>query len=319
MNEVMVSIHCITYNHEKYIKDALEGFLMQKTDFAYEVIIHDDASTDGTADIIRDYEKKYPDIIKPIYQIENQHSKGVRVGPLNLKRARGKYIACCEGDDFWIDPNKLQKQVEYLENHPDCSLCVHATFRVFEDKKKLKEHIRPKTSDGIIPTEDVIKEDVEGYFHTTSFVFPHKLISNYPTFYYMATVGDYPLSIHLALSGYVYYIDQYMSAYRMNTNGSWTNRVLLNKERCNEYVKKTFEMLDEVNSYSGYKYKDAVDEAKKMYRYRNHINLEEYKEARKSEYYKYYSRMSFFDKIKIIVKENFPIVIKFKNFLKTIY
>jgi len=100
----LVSICCLTYNHAPYIRDAIEGFLMQKTNFPVEILIHDDASTDGTADIIREYETRYPDIIKPIYQTENQYSKGVKISwEYQFSRARGKYIALCEGDDYWTD------------------------------------------------------------------------------------------------------------------------------------------------------------------------------------------------------------------------
>ena len=103
----LVSIDCITYNHEAYISQALDGFLMQKTKFLFEVLIHDDLSTDGTADIIRKYEKKYPLIIKPIYQTVNQFSKGVEISKkFQFPRAQGKYIAICEGDDYWTNPNK---------------------------------------------------------------------------------------------------------------------------------------------------------------------------------------------------------------------
>jgi len=109
-DDPIVSICCITYNHEKYIRDAIEGFLMQKTLFPIEILIHGDASTDKTADIIKEYEVKYPDIIKPIYQTENQFSKGVSISATyQFPRARGKYIAICEGDDYWTDPHKLQK------------------------------------------------------------------------------------------------------------------------------------------------------------------------------------------------------------------
>ena len=121
----VVSICCITYNHEPYIRDCLEGFVMQQTSFPFEVLIHDDASTDHTADIIREYEAKYPDIIKPIYQTENQYSK--KIGSINATfnypRAQGKYIALCEGDDFWNDENKLQIQYDFMEAHPDYSMC----------------------------------------------------------------------------------------------------------------------------------------------------------------------------------------------------
>ncbi len=110
----LVSICSITYQHAPYIRQCLDGFLMQKTDFAFEVLIHDDASTDGTEEIIREYEAKYPDIIKPLYEEENQWVKGRRGSrTFNFPRAKGKYIAMCEGDDYWTDPLKLQKQVDF--------------------------------------------------------------------------------------------------------------------------------------------------------------------------------------------------------------
>lgn len=125
-SDVLVSICCITYNHAPYIRQCLDGFIMQKTNFKYEILIHDDASTDGTADIIREYEAKYPDIFKPIYQTENQYSKGKNISATyNWPRAVGKYIAQCEGDDYWTDPLKLQKQVDFMEANPEYVLCCH--------------------------------------------------------------------------------------------------------------------------------------------------------------------------------------------------
>lgn len=110
----LVSITCLTYNHAPYLRQCLDGFVMQKTSFPIEILIYDDASEDGTQDIIREYERKYPDLIKPIYQTENQYSKGVKVEFVyNYPRAKGKYIAFCEGDDYWTDPNKLQKQIDF--------------------------------------------------------------------------------------------------------------------------------------------------------------------------------------------------------------
>ena len=141
ISKPLVSIDCITYNHEGFISDALEGFLMQKTDFKFEIIIHDDASTDQTANIIRKYEKKYPEIIQPIYQKENQYSQGVEISmQFQFPRARGKYIAICEGDDYWTDPYKLQKQVDFLEAHPDYGL-IHCNFdKLYEKSGKLVQN-----------------------------------------------------------------------------------------------------------------------------------------------------------------------------------
>ena len=115
----IVSVCCLVYNHEPYLRECFEGFIMQQTTFPIEILVHDDASTDHSADIICEYTAKYPDLFKPIYQTENQYSKGVDVFVLNVKRAKGKYIAVCEGDDYWTDPLKLQKQVEFLEANKD--------------------------------------------------------------------------------------------------------------------------------------------------------------------------------------------------------
>ena len=115
--EPLVSVCVITYNHGKYIRQCLDGILMQKVNFPYEVLIHDDASPDDTADIIREYWAKYPTVIKPILQTENRYSRGLPIGKLNYERAKGKYIALCEGDDYWTDEGKLQMQVDFLEEH----------------------------------------------------------------------------------------------------------------------------------------------------------------------------------------------------------
>lgn len=126
MNTPLVSVCCLVYNHEPFLRECFEGFVMQKTNFPIEVLVHDDASTDHSADIIREYTEKYPDIFKPIYQTENQYSRGVDIcGVYQFPRVCGKYIAMCEGDDYWTDPLKLQKQVDFLEENKDYSMCFH--------------------------------------------------------------------------------------------------------------------------------------------------------------------------------------------------
>jgi len=134
----LVSICCITYNHVSYIMEAIDSFLMQETTFPFEILIHDDASTDGTTDIIIDYANKYPDIIRTIIQTENQYSKGGLINPrFVFPKARGKYIALCEGDDYWTDKTKLQKQVNFLENNPDYVI-TYTDSQPFDKSGKLK-------------------------------------------------------------------------------------------------------------------------------------------------------------------------------------
>lgn len=144
---IKVSICCITYNHAPYIRQCLDGFLMQQCDFEYEILIHDDASTDGTIGIIEMYREKYPQLIKPIIQKENQYSKGVRGFNFlfNFPRAKGEFLAICEGDDFWTDPCKLQKQVDLLERRPDLSFCSHNVNKVDQDGMEIKSGVAQST------------------------------------------------------------------------------------------------------------------------------------------------------------------------------
>ena len=306
--EMMTSICCITYNHENYIADAIESFLMQKTNFNYEIIIYDDASTDKTADIIREYETKYPGLIKPIYQTENQYSKGVETFNFSLQRAEGKYIAMCEGDDYWTDPYKLQKQVDYMEKHPECSICIHAAYRVLPDKTKLKLHVRPNRGNKVFTVEEVIHDN--WIFATSSFLYPAVFKTNRPYFYEIAPVGDYPLIIYLALKGKVYYIDEFMSAYRIDVKDSWSSRMSSSIEKRIAVYNKIINMFDEINRYTEYKYDNTIKKTKK----RNHFNIlldqGMFKEAKEVEFKEIYSSLNIRKKITIFILQYCPNIAK---------
>lgn len=133
----MLNIVCLAYNQKDYIRDCLDGFVMQKTAFRFNAIVHDDASADGTADIIREYAEKYPDIIIPVYEEVNQFQTGGNVFAKMLPHITGKYIAECEGDDYWIDPLKLQKQVDFLEEHQEFALSCHRCYNRYEPNEEL--------------------------------------------------------------------------------------------------------------------------------------------------------------------------------------
>lgn len=158
----LVSICCVTYNHAPFIRKCLDGFLMQETSFSVEILIHDDASTDGTDEIIRDYTAKHPDKIFPLYEEENKYSNGYanKIDLFNYSRARGKYIAYCEGDDYWTDPLKLQKQVGFLETHPEYSVCWHRSKQLIAESGV---YIEDKCSD-VLQGKEGVDIDLETYF-----------------------------------------------------------------------------------------------------------------------------------------------------------
>lgn len=142
----LVSIMCHTYNHVDFLQDALNGFLMQKTTFPFEILLHDDASTDGTIQIVNKYSEAYPNIIIPIIQTENQYSKGYKPSKVTLPLAKGKYIAFCEGDDYWTDPKKIQIQASFLEKNKHISVCGHNSLTM-KDNRFIKAHPKSQQRD----------------------------------------------------------------------------------------------------------------------------------------------------------------------------
>ena len=216
---LMVTIQCITYNHESYIRQCLEGFVMQKTNFRFEAVVHDDASTDGTAVIIREYAEKYPNIIKPIFEIENQYSKhDGSITRIMNEHTHGKYVAMCEGDDFWTDPYKLQKQVDFLESHPNYGL-VHTYFNYVN------------TEDQIIPPPTLFHEQLQSrifdgyiwdyYFENGGFILTCTCMYRNSLFHQNEqTLFDCGLFMMIARQSKTYCIREITSSYRRNPTGA---------------------------------------------------------------------------------------------------
>lgn len=230
--EIMVSVFCTCYNHENYIRDCLDGFIMQETKFKFEVLVHDDASTDNSMNIIKEYEKKYPDIIKPIYQKENQYSKGIDILTEILpKFAKGKYIAFCEGDDFWTDRHKLQRQFEALEDNPNCSICLHKVRCCTENGKLINKEFptwdlkrRYNLDHTSILNENVVRKlfwtPWKYPFHTSSYFIKKEVFKT--DLGYSKDIGLLRKSL---LYGDFYYMYYDMSKYRVDSKNSWNDRM----------------------------------------------------------------------------------------------
>ena len=301
--QIMVSVSCLVYNHEKYLRKCLDGFIMQKTNFKFEVLVHDDASTDGSQDIIREYEEKYPDIIKPIYQTENQFSKRTGImKTFQLPRARGKYFAYCEGDDYWCDENKLQRQFDILESHPDCSICTHTVGHIKENGE-LTDNRYPAIhlSEGVHSNTEIFSYLFgEGLymFQLSSFFFRREVLNEYyesmPYFVKKSMVGDTPLLLYLLNLGNLYYIDGILSHYRLFTDGSWTSRNCSTDEGWINFWENKANCYKLYNEYTEYKYNDVIQKS---------INNLEFDIClKKKQYFKLFKR-----KLRPILKERYNI------------
>lgn len=216
----IVSICCATYNHEAFIEDAIEGFLIQETDFPFEILIHDDASSDRTADIIRKYEKQYPKIIKPIYQTENQYSQRKRPMQFMQPRCNGRYIAFCEGDDFWTDPPKLQIQFDFLEKHPDYVISGHDASIIDETGQKIQDSKLPEKHQRDYSSEELMKGN--GWILTLSWLY-RNVINDFAPERAMVKNGDKFFSCIIGAYGKSHFHhDIEPAVYRVHPGGVWS-------------------------------------------------------------------------------------------------
>ena len=217
---ITVSICCLTYNHEKYIRQCLDGLIMQKTEFDFEILVHDDASSDATQSIINEYVVAYPNLIKPILQIRNQYSQGI--SPLRqilFPLVKGKYVALCEGDEYWTDPLKLQKQVNAMESDHSLAGCAHQSLVFYENgtPSHMFHHVKKQ----ILKTKDLL--DVR-LFHTASFLFKKEVLDYIKDFNSSLYAGDRFLFLACSLKGNILYMPDVMCCYRKNAMGV-TSRV----------------------------------------------------------------------------------------------
>ena len=245
--KIMVSVMCTAFNHGEYIRQALEGMVNQQTDFDYEILINDDVSTDNTADIIREFEAKYPEKVRAFFPEKNLYSQNIDVYYHSFfPNARGKYVAFCEGDDYWTDMTKLQRQVDFLESHPDYSACVHNTMLRYCAGNHEDEPLIKREGERDVEFEDILP-GMNNAWHTSSLMAKTELLKNPPDYYYVACdygFGDYPYGIWLRFNGPVHFIDRCMSVYRINSNvGSWSSGVDYATDKLVTFITGVVEML----------------------------------------------------------------------------
>ncbi len=222
MTTPLVDIVMPTYNHGKFVAEAIESVLAQQVNFKYRLIIGDDCSSDDTQAIVRSYAEKYPDRIETILSPEHFgiiHKDRVGVQVLNLRKA--KYVAMLEGDDYWTDPHKLQKQVAYLDSHPDCAICFHNVEVFYDDGSKQAWLYCPPDQKQISTLEDLIDRN---FIATPSVMFRTSGLGEIPDWYCEFTIGDWLLHILNAQNGSVGYIDEVMAAYRIHSTGLWSKQ-----------------------------------------------------------------------------------------------
>jgi glycosyltransferase involved in cell wall biosynthesis len=241
MNEKpLVSIICTVYNHEPFLRQCLDGFVMQKTNFKFEAIVHDDCSTDGSAAIIREYAEKYPDIIKPIYEEENQYSKGTLDKVIN-PYLKGKYIALCEGDDYWTDPLKLQKQVDFLETHKDYSLicgrykCYNYSSKIWKTDSfwsRTNRDVLFKDKEGVT----FQYEDLENYgWLPKTLTLMYRFLAAKEFFEYKGHSRDYVLVYFVLKNGLGYCLNDIMGVYNIHI-GSIFSSVSTTRQAIDNYI-----------------------------------------------------------------------------------
>ncbi len=244
--EVFVSVICCTYNQEKYIEDTILGVLCQDTPYRYEFIIHDDCSTDSTSEIIRKYADNYPKIIKHIIPAKNIYSQGIQPGINAFSFSNGKYIALCEGDDFWIDEKKLTKQVDILENKKDINICFSSAYTL-QPNGKIDLTCNYHNQIFCAPLSTVIRQG-GAYMPTASLLFRRDVFIQFKNNFSKASIGDYYCQILGSINKGAIYLPDITCVYRINSLGSWSkSRINVSKEilisEIDEYERNLYKLI----------------------------------------------------------------------------
>ena len=311
-NNCMVSILCTAYNHQEYIAQTLESFLSQKTDFPFEILVSDDASTDKTAEIIRDYAARYPDIIRVWFMEENFFSKGGNFyTEYFFPNARGRYICICEGDDYWTDDSKLQRQVDFLNAHPDYSACVHNTMLHYCDGSQKDRPLLDRSGDGDVSMELIIQGTSKS-FHTSSLMARREIITDTQDFYHVAYshgFTDQANDLWLRLNGKIRYIDRIMSVYRIGSGrAAWSSGVDYQYDKLKNFVTGKRDMFRAFLPHVPEEYRELAQQGLLQHEFELMYIEGRDREQRREPYRSILRRQSFSYRLKNFVKSYFPAV-----------
>jgi len=284
----VVSVLTITYNHSQFIEQCINSILMQKTNFQFEIVIGEDCSTDGTREKVMQYAQKYPDLIQVITTETNVGAKDNLIR--TLAACQGDLIAVCEGDDYWTDPNKLQKQVDFLNNHPEYSMCCHASRVKIGDGVDHTKIIRMADGNKTFTISDFLEPMSNNFIRTESVVLRKSAVSEIPDWIFNSPVADYPLFLLMAHRGKIYYIDQVMSVYRRHAGGIWTSN-MNNADYLEKYYNSTIVMYQKFDQSTGYIYHKKIQK-RIPYRYYQMIMKSQISSAERRKYFlKYWSKI----------------------------
>ena len=261
-----VSVLIVTYNHAEYIASAINSVLMQEVSFDYEIVIGEDASTDGTRAIVLEFEKEYPDKIRALLRdpVDAETDRAAGVGGKGgfvkgLQACKGQYVALLDGDDYWTDPHKLQKQVDFLDSHSDFAICCHNVSMLFEDRSIEPANLFPPDQKEISTIEDLFFSNV---IPTCSVLFRRGLFAELPDWFYTMKIGDWPIHILNAQHGGIRYFPEAMAVYRVHQGGFWSGWTPVGRGL------EVIRMLDHVDAYLGFEYKKQIRAGKAAWYYR---------------------------------------------------
>lgn len=250
--DIKLSISTISFNQAQFIGKALDSVLAQKAAFEYEIVIGDDCSTDGTREIIADYQRRWPEKVKPVFREKNLGMQ--KNGIQTLERCSGEYIAFLEGDDYWTDPNKIQMQVDYLDSHADCALVHHKVEHIAWPSAKSLGEYPPARYRVERPNPRTLA--MFNFIQTCSVVIRRKWLPLFDEQFQELKLGDWPLCVLLNERGWVGYLDRNMAHYRVHANNSWNNRPADYKIRAME--KMAYYLLERVSDKSKDAWRDTL-------------------------------------------------------------